>query len=85
MELPLRMILVRSYSEAERIVERLKAGDSFEMLARKHSIHFTASEGDYIGRMKLSGARPEVRDALKGVGPGEVTRASSKLPLVIRS
>ena len=72
-ELPLRMILVRSRSEAEQVLGRIKAGDSFEVLARRHSIHRTAAEGGYIGEMKLSGARPEIRDALQGVGPGEVT------------
>ena len=49
------------------------------MLAEEHSIHLTAPEGGYIGKMKLSGARPEIRDALKGVGPGEVSRVVETL------
>ena len=70
----MQIILVRSHSEAEAILERLRAGDSFEMLATEHSIHLTAPDGGYIGKMQLSSARPEIRDALKGVRPGEVTR-----------
>src|SRR3990172_6670178 len=73
-ELALRMVLVRTRSEAEEIFKRLEAGEPFEKLAREHSLHPTAKDGGYMGRMNLSALRPELREALKGLTPGLVTK-----------
>jgi len=79
-EVALQVILVNSSSEAEVISQRLKAGESFEQLAKENSKDPSASVGGYVGRMRLASLRPEVQDALKGITPGEVTNAF-KTPL----
>jgi tetratricopeptide (TPR) repeat protein len=72
-ELPLRIIVAPTRSEAEDTLARLKAGESFEALAKGGSIDPSAPEGGYMGTMRLSTLRPEIREALQGVEPGEVT------------
>ena len=69
----LGMILVRERAKAEEILARIKAGDNFEVLAKQHSADSTAAEGGYLGPVKLAEVRPELRQALDGVGEGQVT------------
>jgi hypothetical protein len=72
-DLDLSMIVVPTPEEAQQILERLKSGEDFRALATERSIDPTASAGGSLGKVDLSGMRPELRDALKGVGPDQVT------------
>ena len=72
-ERALQVILVETRLKADQILERIKAGEAFETLAKQRSIDPTAAEGGHLGRVKLPGLRAELREALKGVGPGQVT------------
>jgi len=79
-EVALQVIVVNTPEQAQRVLERLKAGYDFASLAKEKSIDPTADSGGYMGRMDPASLRPELRDALKGVGPGQisaVTRARS--------
>jgi len=69
----LRVIVVKTRSEAEMILKKLAAGESFETLAKQFSIVPSAKDGGYLGNLQLSALPPQVQDALQGVGPGEVT------------
>ena len=69
----LQLILVPTQSKAAEILESMKAGESFEDLAKEYSIDPTAANGGHLGKMKLSDMRKELRQALEGVGSGEVT------------
>jgi tetratricopeptide (TPR) repeat protein len=69
----LRIIVVDSSTKADRIVQRLKTGEDFAALARELSLDPTASDGGAMGRVDPSGLRSELRDALKGVGAGQLT------------
>ena len=71
----LELILVKTIEEAEGIRARIKAGESFEGLARRYSIDPSAIEGGYLGKVKLEDLRPEFREALKSVSTGEVSAA----------
>jgi tetratricopeptide (TPR) repeat protein len=72
-EVSLQIIVVGSYDEAQNILEQLKAGESFAALAQKKSIDPSADDGGRIGTLSVSMLRPELRDALKGVGPGQLS------------
>jgi tetratricopeptide (TPR) repeat protein len=72
-EISLQIIVVGSPEEAQHIVDRLKKGEDFAALAKKESIDSTADEGGFMGKSVLSGLRPELRDALQGVGPGQIS------------
>ena len=71
----LAMILVSEQEKAEEILARIEAGEIFEVLAKKYSADSTATAGGYLGPVKLADIRPELRQALEGVGEGQVTAA----------
>ena len=72
-DLILQMILVDTREKANAIQQRIRSGDSFEELAREHSTDPTAADGGNLGKVNLSGLRVELREALKGVEPGQVS------------
>ena len=69
----LRIIVTDSSAKAERVTQRLKNGEDFANLAREVSIDPTASDGGYMGQLDPSSLRAELRDALQGVGVGQLT------------
>jgi tetratricopeptide (TPR) repeat protein len=72
-EVTLRVIVVRTPEQASQVLEKLKAGYDFATLAKEKSIDPTADSGGFMGRMNLAGLRPELRDALQGVVPGQLS------------
>src|SRR5215831_2924709 len=78
-EVALQVIVVNTPEQAKQILERLKAGYDFAALAKEKSIDPTADSGGYMGRMDPASLRPELRDAVKGVGPGQIS-AVTRIP-----
>jgi tetratricopeptide (TPR) repeat protein len=79
-EVTLRIIVVSSSQEAEHVLDQLKQGKDFAQLAKQESIDSTAEEGGLMGKIDPAMLRPELRDALRGVGPGGVSPVA-KTPL----
>src|SRR5215475_10090888 len=71
--LALRVIVVSTLEQARQILERLQAGYDFAALAKEKSVDPTANSGGFMGRMEPAALRPELREALKGVGPGQIS------------
>jgi len=69
----LRIIVVDSSSLADRVLQRLKSGEDFASLARELSVDPTASDGGSMGPVDPSSLRAELREALKGIVPGQIT------------
>jgi FG-GAP-like repeat/ASPIC and UnbV/PPIC-type PPIASE domain len=69
----LRMIVVDSADDAQRILDALKGGADFAAIAIDRSIDPTAPDGGYLGKMDPATLRPELRDALKSVAVGQLT------------
>jgi tetratricopeptide (TPR) repeat protein len=69
----LRIIVVGSADEAGKVLESLKRGDDFATVAKQKSTDASADDGGYMGTMDPATLRPELRDALKGVEPGQTT------------
>ena len=69
----LRLIIVRTESEANALLTRLQAGEKFEELARTQSIDRSAAVGGYLGTFALSQLRPEFQAAATSLRPGEVS------------
>jgi len=69
--LTLRIIVVSSPEQAQQIRDDLSKGKDFATLARRNSIDSTASDGGYLGKIAISALRPELRDALAGLAPGQ--------------
>lgn len=75
-EVLLQVIVVRSQEEAEQILERLRKGDDFAVLAKEKSIDPTASGGGYMGKFAIGALRAELREALQGVAPGQTSKVA---------
>ena len=71
--LTLRIIVTTSADQANRVVERLGKGEDFAALARAESIDASAGAGGLLGRFELGSLAPNVREALSGLGPGQIT------------
>ena len=71
--IPVAIIVAASENDATRILDRLKHGEDFASLARQYSIDPTASGGGYLGKVDLGGLRLELRDALRGLAPGQLS------------
>jgi ASPIC and UnbV/FG-GAP-like repeat/PPIC-type PPIASE domain len=67
------IIVVSTAGEAQRVVERLTRGEDFIKLAREVSIDTTASRGGLLGKILLSSLRPELRNVLEHLPPGQVS------------
>lgn len=62
-------------SKIQRIFSELKAGKSFENLARQYSESPFASEGGELGKFRLNDLSPNLQAAVEPLSPGEVTPA----------
>jgi FG-GAP-like repeat/ASPIC and UnbV/PPIC-type PPIASE domain len=71
----LRIIIVDSTQQAEEILRRLKNGDDFAALAKEKSTDATAAQGGLMGKLDPATLRPELRDALKDLTPGQTSGA----------
>jgi tetratricopeptide (TPR) repeat protein len=72
-QMGVRMIIVYSAGEAEKILERLKSGLEFAVLAREESVDPTAVNGGLLSSSDIATLQPELRDALKGLKPGQLS------------
>jgi tetratricopeptide (TPR) repeat protein len=64
---------VDSAGAAATILDRLKAGDDFAVLARQKSVDATAIDGGFMGDVDPNTLRSELRDALRGMQPGQLS------------
>src|SRR5260370_2233083 len=73
--LNLQVIVVDSSGKAQQILDRLNKGEDFAGIAKSDSIDPSGPQGGYIGLVEPSTLRPELREALKGIRPGQATSA----------
>jgi len=71
---PFQMIVMASAEEAEQVRAQAAGGADFTALAKEKSIDPTARDGGHLGKLSIASLRPELRDALQGLKPGEPTR-----------
>jgi len=77
--IPIEIIVVASLDEANSVLNRLKSGFDFAVLAREKSTDPTAIDGGFLGKVDPETLRSELRDALQGLRPGEFSQIV-KLP-----
>jgi hypothetical protein len=70
---------VDSVDDAAIILRELKGGADFTAMAREKSTDATSVDGGRLGQVDPATLRPELRDALQGLRPGELSRIV-KLP-----
>ena len=71
--LNLQVVVVDSPGKAQQILERLQKGEDFAAIAKSESIDPSAAEGGYLEPVDPRTLRPELREALKGIRPGQTT------------
>jgi len=54
-------------------MQKLKDGESFESLAREYSESSLSEKGGDLGKIRYEDFSPQIKAALKGLGPGEHT------------
>jgi peptidyl-prolyl cis-trans isomerase SurA len=57
----------------DEILEKLKAGESFEVLAAKYSESPAASDGGDLGEFEFDSLSPQLQTAIEKIKPGEFT------------
>ncbi len=72
-QVTLRMIVVSSQDQAETILSQLRQSQDFATLAKQKSIDTTADQGGLMEKVAPSTLRPELRDALQGLAPGQLS------------
>ncbi|HWC99918.1 MAG TPA: FG-GAP-like repeat-containing protein [Candidatus Sulfopaludibacter sp.] len=75
----LRMIVVPSAAEAEKIQQQLKGGADFAVLAREKSSDATAIDGGLMTSVDPANLRAELRAAVTALQPGAIS-ATVKIP-----
>ena len=66
-------ILLRSRKEADEMLKRIKKGESFEELAKKHSLDPTAVKGGDIGYFRKGQLIPEIEEAAFALKKDEIS------------
>ncbi len=73
-QVDLGIITVKDKALAEQLRKKIAAGESFEKLAREHSVGLTASRGGRLGLVPLDRLRLEYRQAVRGLPAGQPSR-----------
>src|SRR5215471_17966095 len=71
--IPLRILVLNSADEAARIRAELEKGADFAVLAREKSVDATSVDGGMLGKVDPSGLREEIRTAVRGLTPGQIS------------
>lgn len=69
----LGIIVMPTQEAAQTILKELKDGEDFAVLAKEESIDATSVDGGYVGKIDPAQLRVELRDAIHGHKPGELT------------
>lgn len=69
----LGIITSPTQAQAAEVLQRLRAGWNFEVVAKEESTDASAANGGYLGKLNPTDLRPAYRDALKGLRAGQYT------------
>jgi tetratricopeptide (TPR) repeat protein len=71
--IPLRILVLNSAEELTRVRAEIEKGADFGVLAREKSIDATSLDGGLLGNVDPSSLREEIRTALRGLAPGQIS------------
>ncbi len=71
--IPVRILVLTSADELTRIRAEIEKGADFAVLAREKSVDATSLDGGLLGQVDPSTLRAEIRTALQGLGPGQIS------------
>ena len=73
----LRLITVRTEGEAASLLNQIQSGQSFEAIARAHSIDPSAKDGGYLGLFRLTDLKADLQRAVIRLTPGQISPVTS--------
>jgi tetratricopeptide (TPR) repeat protein len=71
--IPLRILVLNSAEELARVRAEIEKGADFAVLAREKSVDATSLDGGLLGKVDPSTMREEIRTALRGLVPGQIS------------
>jgi FG-GAP-like repeat/PPIC-type PPIASE domain/ASPIC and UnbV len=71
------IIITRTAEQAQAVLNDLKAGTNFDILAKEKSIDPSANDGGYVGSLSTAQLSPALREAVKEIHVGQVTNIIS--------
>src|ERR1017187_7331800 len=71
--IPLRILVLNSAEELTRVRTEIEKGADFAVLAREKSVDATSLDGGLLGKVDPSTLREEIRAALRGLAPGQIS------------
>ncbi len=69
-----RIIVLPDATQAQQVLDRLRHGDDFAVLAREKSMDPTADSGGYMGTVEIQSLRSELQQALAGLQPDQISK-----------
>jgi tetratricopeptide (TPR) repeat protein len=69
----LQVIVVDTEAKAQKVLDRLRRGEEFSAVAREVSIDPNATNGGVVDEVDPARLRPELREALAALKPGEIS------------
>src|ERR1039457_134184 len=76
--IPLRILVLNSAEESARVRAQLENGADFAVLAREKSVDATSLDGGLLGNVDPSTLREEIRTAVRGLAPGQISPRSEE-------
>src|SRR5262249_24540106 len=72
-QVTLAIIVLSSQDRARQVLDQLQQGADFGALAKKLSIDTTADQGGFMGQVSRANLRPELRNAVRNLDPGQLS------------
>jgi tetratricopeptide (TPR) repeat protein len=72
-QIGLRLIAVRTQSEATSLLTKIQSGKSFDEVAKAHSTDASAKDGGFLGTFRLTDLKADLQRIVTGLKPGEIS------------
>jgi tetratricopeptide (TPR) repeat protein len=76
-QIGLRLIAVRTEAEAADLLHQIQSGQSFESIAKAHSIDPSSKDGGFLGLFRLADLKVDLQRAVTALKPGQISPVTS--------
>src|SRR5262245_7112688 len=72
-QIGLRLIAVKTESEAANLLNQIRSGESFAEIAKTHSTDSSAKDGGFLGIFRLTDLKADLQRIVSGLKPGQIS------------
>jgi tetratricopeptide (TPR) repeat protein len=76
-QIGIRLISVKSEAEATNLFNQIQSGQSFEEIAKAHSMDPSAKDGGFLGTFRLTDLKADLQRIVTGLKPGQISPATA--------